>query len=242
MESVLEEARLPIKAISLAGKQDHVRAEKRLRTYFASKKLTMPGSYAPKNRINWKDATNASDTSSSGSKAPPNGFGNKKVSYRPKLTEDDKTKQKEDIPSNKPEIEYVELGLTEFVKNPFKTDTHNDPKAKILSDTASDESTEEPNISSSSVGRTDPGAVVTEDFNNTSQTAADSEEIGAAIIRIKAFLANPSLVELKGLAPANNDVTTLAGRDFQNELDIESFTAPLSSATSSLFRDELNSE
>ncbi|CAL2047946.1 unnamed protein product [Caenorhabditis brenneri] len=142
----------------------------------------MPGSYAPKNRINWKDATNASDTSPSGSKAPPNGFGNKKVSYRPKLTEDDKTKQ----------------------------------KANKYSDAASDDSTDK---SSSSVGRTDPGAVVTEDFNNTSQTAAVNpvQRKLAAIIRTKAFLANRSLAERKELAPANDDVTTLAEEDFQNE-------------------------
>ena len=68
----------------------------------------------------------------------------------------------------------MEFGLTEIVKNPFETDTHDDPEPNDLSDAANDESTEQPNTSSSSVGRTDPGAVVTEDFNNTSQTAADS--------------------------------------------------------------------
>ncbi|CAL2048580.1 unnamed protein product, partial [Caenorhabditis brenneri] len=297
MDSVLEEARLPIEAISPAGKRDHVRAEKRLRTYFASKKLTMPGSYVPKNRIIWKDAKDANNTSPSGSKAPPRGSRTKKVPYRPKLTEDDKTKQsiekywnyrielftkitsssmkclpeEEDIPSNKPEIDYVEMGLTEFVKNPFETDTHNDPEPNNHSDVASDESTEEPNTSSSSVGRTNPEAVVIEDFNNTSQTAAGSgsfgqggcitsnkaanwnktpfqisqprpEEIGAAMIRIKAFLANNSFVEMKELATVNDNVTTLAENEFQNELDMESFTASLSTTTSSLFRDELDSE
>ncbi|CAL2048295.1 unnamed protein product [Caenorhabditis brenneri] len=253
MDSVLEEARLPIEAISPAGSE-----------IMSELKNDCQQSY------HLKDAKDASNTSPSGSKAPPRGFGTKKVPYSPKLTENDKTKQsiekywnyrialftkitsssmkclreEKDIPSNKPEIDYMELGLTEFVKNPFKTDTHNDPEANNLSDTASDESTEEPNISSSSVGRTDPGAVVTEDFNNTSQTAADSgsfvqdgcitsnevanwnkspfqisqprpEEIGAAIIRIKAFLANPSLVEIEGLDPVNDDVTTLAKKDFQ---------------------------
>ncbi|EGT56816.1 hypothetical protein CAEBREN_15846 [Caenorhabditis brenneri] len=297
MESGLKEARLPIEAISPAGKRDHVRAEKRLRTYFASKKLTMPGSYVPKNRIIWKYAKDASNTSPSESKAPPRGFGTKKVPYRPKLTDDDKTKQniekywnykialftkitsssmkclpeEEDIPSNKPEIDYVEMGLTEFVKNPFKTDTHNDPVPNNLSDAASDESTDKSNASSSSVGRTDPEAVVIEDFNNTSQMAADSgsffrggcitsneaanldktpfqisqprpEEIGDAMIRIKAFLANNSFVELKELALVNDNVTTLAEKYFRNELDMESYTALLSTATSSFFRDELNSE
>ncbi|CAL2048596.1 unnamed protein product [Caenorhabditis brenneri] len=75
---------------------------------------------------------------------------------------------------NKPEIDYVEMGLTEFVKNPFETDSHNDPEPNDYSDVASDESTEEPNTSSSPVGRTDPEAVVIEDINNTSQIAADS--------------------------------------------------------------------
>ncbi|EGT42819.1 hypothetical protein CAEBREN_19635 [Caenorhabditis brenneri] len=93
MESVLEEAHLTIEAISPAGKRDHVRAENRLRTCFASKKLIMPGSYVPKNRIIWKDAKDASNTSPSESKAPPRGFGTKEVPYRAKLTDDDKTKQ-----------------------------------------------------------------------------------------------------------------------------------------------------
>ncbi|CAL2047888.1 unnamed protein product [Caenorhabditis brenneri] len=48
MESGLEKARLPIEAISPSGNRDHVRAENRLRTYFAPKKLTMPGSYVPR--------------------------------------------------------------------------------------------------------------------------------------------------------------------------------------------------
>ncbi|CAL2048582.1 unnamed protein product [Caenorhabditis brenneri] len=187
----------------------------------------MPGSYVSKNRIIWKDAKDASDTSPSVSEAPPNGFGTKKVPYRPKLTEDDKTKQsiekywnyrialftkttssfmkclpeEEDIPSNKPEIDYVELCLTEFVKNPFETDTHNDPEPNDLSYAASDESTEKPNTSSSSVGRTDPGAVISQ---------PKPEEIGAAMIRIKAFLADNSFVEMKELATVNDNVTTLA--------------------------------
>ncbi|CAL2047882.1 unnamed protein product [Caenorhabditis brenneri] len=178
--------------------------------------------------------------------------------------------EEKDIPSNKPEIDYVKSGQTE-IENPFGTDTHNDPEVNEYSDDASDESTDKSNASSSSVGRMDPKTVVIEDFNNTSQIADDSgsfvqgecitskkaangnktplqisqprpEEIGAAIIRIKAFLANTSLVEMEELASANDDAKTLAEKDFRNEFDMESFTALLSTATSSLLSDELNSE
>ncbi|CAL2047887.1 unnamed protein product [Caenorhabditis brenneri] len=118
---------------------------------------------------------------SSGRMRTLRGFGTKKVPYRPRLTDDDKTKQsiekywnywialstkitsssmkclpeERDVPSNKPEIDYVEL-------------------ANEYSDAASEESTDKLNASSSSVGRTDPEAVAIEDFNNTSQIADNS--------------------------------------------------------------------
>ncbi|CAL2047939.1 unnamed protein product [Caenorhabditis brenneri] len=96
--------------------------------------------------------------------------------------------------------------LTEFVKKPAETDTHNDPELNCLSDAASEKSTDKSNASSSTVGRTDPEAVVIEDL----------------------FLTNTNLVEIKELTPANDDVTTLAEKDFQNELDMKSVTVPLS--------------